>query len=711
MSDQEAKFQVLRSRAETLMMQSKGTQAELNYRDVQALVHDLSVHQIELEMQNDELQQAQMEMQRVRDEYLKLYNHAPTGYISLDEFGMILKHNQTFATMLGDAALVAVGMSLSSFIFPEDRDILLARFKAFFKSPQGKSVTVRLRRPDGSLSWTQLTGRRDTYLTGSQMVKEVLLLTLSDINSEKQAEKNMADNLRFVSTLLDTIPSAIFYKDSKGRYLGCNQAYTKMNGYSPEELCGKTIFDIAPPDLASRYDEMDRELLNNPGIQRFECRVQISPQEARDFEFFKSTYLNAAGDIAGLICVKNDITERIKSAEELRLARDAADTANHIKSEFLAAMSHEIRTPMNGILGMVQLMGLTELTEEQKYYLNILKVSGHNLLTLINNILDLSKVEAGRVELENTEFCLRSMVNELICSQQQNITNKGLIHRLSIADNIPQLLVGDQLRVKQILLNLLGNAIKFTETGSITISATIIEQYESRLLLDIVVEDTGLGMPPNILEHIFMPFTQGDSSTTRRYGGTGLGLTISRRLAELMGGSIHVESVEGYGSSFHILIPFTVAVSKEKNGQPVIVGDKLWDGLPLRILLVEDNVINTNFGVALLKKMGHRVTTAENGREALDILETDSFDLVLMDIQMPVMNGEEALAILREREKNTGAHQLVIALTAFAFKGNREKFLHQGFDGYNSKPIDLGALINEMKRVIRIGPSESKGSY
>jgi len=268
MSSSDGSYRQLRLRAEALLEQSVDLEEALSHRDVRALIHDLSVHQIELEMQNDELQQAQREMRQVRDEYLKLYNHAPIGYFSLDDQGIILKHNQTVSTMLGNPALVAIGMPLGSFMFPEDREIFQARYKAIFKSPQEKNVELRFCRTDGSLFWGRLSGRRDTCLLDNQEIREVLLLAVADISSEKQAE------------------------------------------------------------------------------------------------------------------------------EELRLTRDAANTANRAKSEFLAGISHEIRTPMNGILGMVQLMELSELTEEQKEYLDILKMSGSNLLTLINNILDLSKIEA-----------------------------------------------------------------------------------------------------------------------------------------------------------------------------------------------------------------------------------------------------------------------------------------------------------------------------
>lgn len=701
MSSDETKFLGLRLRAEKLLEQSKDSGSTLLHKDVENLIHDLSVHQIELEMQNEELQQVQYEMQKVRDEYQQLYNHAPTGYISLDDQGVILKHNQTFTTMLGDPNITAIGLPLGSLMYLEDRDIFLARFKAFFKTPEDKNMTARLRCSDGSLSWVRLSGRRDTTMTLSGKPREILLLTLSDINKEKLAEKDMADNLQFVSTLLDTIPSPIYYKDKGGKYLGCNRAYSDLTGFSADFLRGKTIFELAPPELAKRYNDLDLELLEHPGLQNFVNRVDISENEARYYEFFKSTYQDADGNIAGLVCIKIDITEQTRFEEELRISRDAAEKANRIKSEFLATMSHEIRTPMNGILGMVQLLEFTALTDEQKEYLKLLSLSGYNLLTLINDILDLSKVEAGRVELDMTEFCLQAMINDIFRSQEKNIDSKGLFYKVLVADNVPELLMGDTLRVKQILLNLLGNSLKFTERGSIKVSVSVLEECEENVLLNIAVEDTGIGMPPHILENIFQPFTQGDSSTTRRYGGTGLGLTISLRLAELMGGSIRVESSEGYGSTFQLMIPFKVATLKPQDSSKKLLFSDLWPYPSLRILLVEDNDINIRYAVALLEKMGHEVIVAIDGKVALEIMESFSFDLVLMDIQMPVMNGDEAIVIIREKEKESGAHTPIIALTAFALKGDKEKYLKLGFDGYHSKPIEPLVLIEEMKWVLK----------
>ena len=314
--DNEA-FQGLRSRAEALLAQSNDPRTNLLHKDVQTLIHDLSVHQIELEMQNEELLQAQNKLQQAKDKFQNLYNHAPVGYLSLDAYGMILQHNQTFGIMLDTPGSVAIGSPFSSFMISEDRDIFLARYRAFFNKPEEKNIDVRLSRADGSLLWVRLSGRRDVRDSESQESGECLLLTVADINSEKQNEKAMVDNLQFVTTLLDTVPSPIYYKDASCRYLGCNRAYTQMTGFSAEHLCGKTFFDIAAsPELAANYHARDQELLQNPGIQIFENRVQVAPGKFHDFEYNKSTFRDAAGTIAGLVCVKLDITERKRTEEE-----------------------------------------------------------------------------------------------------------------------------------------------------------------------------------------------------------------------------------------------------------------------------------------------------------------------------------------------------------------------------------------------------------
>jgi CheY-like chemotaxis protein len=277
---------------------------------------------------------------------------------------------------------------------------------------------------------------------------------------------------------------------------------------------------------------------------------------------------------------------------------------------------------------------------------------------------------------------------------------KGLVLKTDIDLDIPHGLLGDQLRIKQILLNLLGNAIKFTSQGSIMLSARLLERHDTCVLVRIEVSDTGVGITSEALDRIFSPFEQEDGSTTRKYGGTGLGLSICRRLTELMGGSISVKSTPGVGSCFTVTLPFSLGTgisTIQELPQKEIVS---WGGPPLRILYVEDDKTNIYFGTSLLKKLGHDVTTAENGKKCMAALEQGSFDIVLLDIQMPVMNGEEALLEIRRKEQGTSFHQPVIALTAYSMRGENKRFLEEGFDGYVSKPLVIKELIVEMKRVM-----------
>jgi len=351
---------------------------------------------------------------------------------------------------------------------------------------------------------------------------------------------------------------------------------------------------------------------------------------------------------------------------------------------------------MNGVIGMAQLLELTELTEEQREYVESLRGAGKNLLMLINDILDLSKIEAGKMRLELAEFNLERCLGDVLQLQRLTATEKGLF--LNLEGSAPRSVLGDELRVKQILLNLVGNAVKFTGQGGITVSVQVREPAPGQLVLAVAVRDTGVGISAEALPQIF------------RFGGTGLGLTISQRLAERMGGEITVDSVQGKGSCFSVTLPFEVP-SQPAAAPPEAARTPLrWDGEPLRILLVEDNPVNIKFGSSILGKLGHDVVAVANGRDCLEALEKTRFDLVLLDIQIPVLNGEQVLRELREREGECGGHQPVIALTAYSLRGDRERFIEAGFDGYLSKPLDLTELIEEMRRVTAAGEAcDAKG--
>lgn len=494
-----------------------------------------------------------------------------------------------------------------------------------------------------------------------------------------------------------------------------NERWAAIIGYSLAELTPLSIKtwteNAHPDDLVLSGNVLDLHFKGE--IEYYECECRMKHKDGHwVWVLDRGKVVSWTEDGKPLVMsgTHQDISDRKRVEEVLHLATDRAESANRAKSEFLANMSHEIRTPMNGVIGMTQLLEFTELTPEQMEYVEALKLSGKNLLSLINDVLDLSKIEAGKVSVEMSEFSLHHCINDLVLTQRALIFSKGLTLDVEIADDIPHVLVGDQLRVKQIVHNLLGNAVKFTEQGGISLSARLLDHFDSQIVVQIDVKDTGIGIAQDALERIFLPFDQEDGSTTRRFGGTGLGLSISQSLAKLLGGTISVESTQGEGSCFRITLPFTCLHGRDIPNN--IVHETVPDIVmsPLKILMVEDNSVNAVLGLSLLRKFGHEPVLASTGRECLAALEQDDFDLILMDIQMPDMNGEETLLEIRRGEQDGTAHQAVIALTAYSLRGDRERFLAMGFDGYVSKPLEVDELVREMKRVMETVPARTHGT-
>jgi PAS domain S-box-containing protein len=779
--------------------------------------------------------------------YESLVNLMRSVVLKVRGDGVIAFANAYASELLEYGNAELVGQPLSRILPPEWHGRVEDRLESLKPDEVQANETNENVSKSGRRYWIAWTNR--VIKGGAGRQKEVLCVG-NDVTAGMEHQLTLQRSEEQFRALLEATPEALIISDEDGRIQLVNAQAERLLGYPRAEMVGQPVEILVPERIRARHPDLRRRYLTNAAVRPMGSGMELAAVRKDGTEFAVEISLSPLKSPDGrgtLVCSSlRDITDRKRAEDELRAAKAKAEDATKAKSAFLATMSHEIRTPMNGIMGMTELALDTDLTAEQRDYLNTVKSSADALLTIINDILDFSKIEAGRIELDAVEFLLRDTLADTLGPLALRASTKGVELAYDVHPDVPDALIGDIHRLRQVVVNLVGNAVKFTSHGEIVVSIAVAQRTADGVMLEVAVRDTGIGIDPAAAQRLFKAFEQAETSTTRKYGGTGLGLAISRQLVELMGGQIRLESAPGVGSTFtfNVLLkvgtPRASATSEdaarmlegktalivddnqtnrriveamlghwglrtmsaeggsaalaaldrtENAGRPVslIITDLHMPGMDgfdftravrdraataalpvimltssaspgdqarsaelgvaarlikpvkqsllldnivrvlagaqrreaaapaapgaapaagarsLRVLLAEDNLVNQRFAVRVLAGAGHEVVVANNGREAVDLWASAPFDVVLMDVQMPEVDGLDATRQIRQREAGSGRRTPIIAMTANAMAGDREMCLSAGMDGYVAKPVKKELLFTEIARILKGG--------
>ena len=638
-----------------------------------------------------------------------------------EENGKILKANKAAIFTYGYSHDELIGMSIYKIRMKEDSKVIEKQMNNAMK--EGILFEAIHYKNDGSCFSVEVSS-----INIGDKDNRILLSIIRDITERKEREEKIRFNENRLRLLYESLSEGVslheIITDSKNnpidfRYININSSFEKIIGFKSEEIIGKTALEIMPNIKQDWIQEVGQVALT--GIPKKFNYYEERQGKHLQFSVYspqKNFFAILFTDITELILKEKELTEKYEelatiyeelaaSEEELKdnyvqmeKLKEEADRANKAKSLFLANMSHEIRTPLTGIMGMANLLNFTELNEYQREYVKIIMESGIHLLDIINNILDISKIEAGKFQLNNSSFKLKENIETIIKPYYINGSEKGIDIMFYFQPLIDEVVIGDALRLNQIIVNLMENAFKYTEKGHILLKVKQVESSDLKLKLQFSVQDTGIGIKTEMKDKLFKVFSQGDSSYTKRYGGTGLGLAICKELVAIMNGDIWYESETGVGSTFYFTAEFSrkLEIIKVEQNITMLCEENVHKGDEKCILIAEDNEINLKLVCAYLNNKGYKYKSVTNGKEAIDVFIKGGIKLILMDLQMPDMNGIEATKLIRELEKETGEHIIIIAMTAYAMDGDKQICIDAGMDDYISKPIDVDEFYGKVEK-------------
>ncbi len=635
------------------------------------------------------------------ERYRNLIENASMVMYTTDLNGIITFANQQVGDLTGYSVKELIGKDFSFLLHPSWMQQVFNHYTQQFQSKTAStSLEFVIRTKAGHQKWVEQTAQlilKENMVQGFQcMVRDITEKKRIELEL-KESEQLRKENQLRLEAILENTTSLIFIKGLDGRYITINKRFKEVMGVTDEMVIGKTDYEFSEKEAGDHYKMLDEEVINTRKAVETEEWI-FGPEGRKNLLVIKFPLVDHRKKIFGIGGIATDITDRVLYQQKLIEARKNAEEAKQLQEQFLANMSHEIRTPMNGIQGMTNLLLQTELNGQQKEFTSMIKRSVNNLLVIVNDILDFSKIKAGKITLDKVPFHIREVLNQIKAQFEHEVAQKELDFVFDHDMGLPETVIGDPYRLNQVLVNVIGNAVKFTVSGEVRIKTEVLQQTGNKAVIRFTVSDTGIGLPDEKIVTIFEPFTQAGPEIARNYGGAGLGLSICKGLLELQGGSIQAVNKPGDGAEFTIEIPYEVLTeqSREKDESQLLKGK--------RFLVVEDNEVNQKLVSYVLKKVGGAVDIANNGRAAIDLLEQNkmAYDLIIMDIQMPVMDGYEATEYIR---KTLQLQTPIIAMTATALKGDRDRSVQVGMNDFMLKPFDFDDLY---KRLIRLLIKETK---